>query len=107
MPSALQQAGEVGLRAVGEEEGRLCKVGRMLCREEAEFEEGGGFRPSIGRQGERWGGSREGIGGAFGWGGGVVWKRNTVDVEEGDWGGGDPVGCKATRRAAMMDCSKG
>lgn len=63
----------MGIRAVGEEEGGLCKVGRMLCRAEAEFEEGGGFCPSIGRRGERWGGSRDGIGLAFGWGRGVVW----------------------------------
>ena len=73
MPGPLQQAGEVGIWAVGEEERGLCEVGGLHCRAEADFEEGRGVCPVIGRRVERWGGVREGVGLAFRWGGYVVW----------------------------------
>ena len=97
----------MGIRALGEEEGGLCEIWRVHCGAEAEFEEGGGCCPIIRRRAEGWVGGRESIGLAFRWGRYVVWKRNSGDVEEGDWGGGDLVGYKATRRAAITDCSKG
>ena len=103
MPGLLQQAREMGTRALREEEGGLCEVGGADCGAEAEFEEGGRSCPFTWGRSEGWGGGREGIRLVLGWGGHVVWKRGTGDVEEGDRCGGDMGGCDAMILAVEAD----